>query len=254
MPDGGELMYSVRNCTLDDEAAKRINGARAGNWLVLEVSDTGTGIQPEVLEHMWDSFFTAKGDGKGSGLGLSTVRSIVDLHRGFVQVETVMGKGTTFRIYLPVSAEEQPETDSVPPFAIEGERSELILVVDDDAMIREITKAVLNDQGYRVIESEDGIEGIVNYSTHAPDVDLIITDVDMPNMNGAILMETLRKLNPTLKVIGMSGLTGSRDDSGALRKVRRTANTFLSKPFSAHLLLKTVQEVLEQKDSAVEAG
>jgi two-component system cell cycle sensor histidine kinase/response regulator CckA len=121
-------------------------------------------------------------------------------------------------------------------------------------MIREITKAVLNDHGYRVIECEDGIEGIVNYNTHASEVDLIITDVDMPNMNGAILVETLRKLNPTLKVIGMSGFTGTRDDTGALRAVRRAANAFLAKPFSAHLLLNTVKDVLDREGSFGRTG
>ena len=247
MPEGGELKFAVYNRTLDEVAAERITGGRSGNWLVLEVSDTGTGIKPEVLEHMWDSFYTTKGDGRGSGLGLSTVRSIIDLHQGFVHVETALGHGTTFRIYLPVSQAEQPDEDSDHPFNVESGRSELILVVDDDAMIREITKAVLNDQGYRVIEGEDGIEGIVNYNAHASEVALIITDVDMPNMNGAVLMETLRKLNPSVKVIGMSGLAGARVESDALKQVRENANAFLSKPFSAQTLLKTVHQVLEME-------
>lgn len=121
-------------------------------------------------------------------------------------------------------------------------------------MIREITQAVRCDHGHRVIESEDGIEGIVNYQPHAPEVDLIITDVDRPNMNEAILVVTLRILSPTLKVIGMSGLTGARDDSEALREVRRLANAFLAKPFSARLLLQTVKEELDQTDFPLGPG
>jgi len=245
MPSGGQLSFAVLNRKLDDAAAAKIKGGRSGNWLVVEVADTGTGIPEAVLERMWDSFFTTKAEGKGSGLGLATVRSMVELHRGFVEVETVEKKGTVFRVFLPATETVGAGSQSSHPFPAARGRTELIMVVDDDEMVREITQAVLTDFGYRVIAGVDGVEGIVKYSAKALEIDLLITDVDMPNMNGAVLLTTLRRLTPELKIIGMSGMTMSKGESGALQEVQQKANAFLAKPFTAHALLNTVRAVLE---------
>ena len=149
MPSGGQLSFAVLNRKLDDAAAAKIKGGRSGNWLVVEVADTGTGIPEAVLERMWDSFFTTKAEGKGSGLGLATVRSMVELHRGFVEVETVEKKGTVFRVFLPATETVGAGSQSSHPFPAARGRTELIMVVDDDEMVREITQAVLTDFGDR---------------------------------------------------------------------------------------------------------
>ncbi len=247
MPDGGVLTFAVYNRTLDAEAAATITDGRMGNWLVIEVTDSGTGIPPEVLEHIWDSFFTTKGEGKGTGLGLATVRSIVTLHQGFIQVETVVGKGTTFRIFYPASA--HAKGDSQPPMpmpATHGE-GELIMVVDDDELVRETIKLILTSQGFSVIDCADGVEAIINFNLKATDIALVITDVDMPNLNGAVLADTLRKLNPKLRIIAMSGHDSMSVGSEVLTKARKLANAFLHKPFAAADLLNVVQQVLGTK-------
>ena len=246
MPNGGVLTIAMfnRSIAAADTATPNMH---AGNWLVIEVTDTGTGMPPDVLAKIWDAFFTTKIEGKGTGLGLSTVRSIVDGHSGFVQVETEMGEGTTFRIFLPVNevvdlAETSPQNTEV------GQgRDELILVVDDDSTGREVTQAVLMLHGYKVIVCADGIEALVHYSTNTRDIALVITDVDMPNLNGAVLLSTLRELAPDLRAIAMSGLESDVAGSSAVGDAKKLANAFLTKPFTADILLKTVQEVLGHK-------
>lgn len=247
MPQGGTLSIRLGNRHLDADEAAAIPEARAGDWLVMEVADTGTGIPPEIVSRIWESFFTTKAPGKGTGLGLATVRSIVTAHLGFIQLETAVGKGTTFRVFLPASRDREAAAgESGAPFPPPvTAREELILVVDDDASVREIIAAVLAQHKYRVITCADGIEAIVNYNAKARDVALVITDVDMPNLGGAILAGTLRRLNPQLRIIAMSGLSsaaGSRDD---IEEIKRIAVAFLPKPFSAADLLGVVHRVLQ---------
>ncbi len=246
MPQGGTLSIRVGNRHLESDEAAAIPEGRAGDWLVLEVADTGTGIPADILPHIWDSFFTTKAPGKGTGLGLATVRSIVTAHMGFVSLETAVGKGTTFRIFLPASRDHETKGNESgapfpPPAAI---REELILVVDDDASVREIIAAVLAQHDYRVVTCADGVEAIVNYNAKSRDIALVITDVDMPNLGGAILAATLRRLNPQLRIIAMSGLSSAgvaRDD---VEEIKRIAVAFLPKPFSATDLLAVVHRVL----------
>lgn len=245
MPRGGTLSIVVSNRTLDAAAAAAIPEGRSGDWLVLEVSDTGTGIAPETLPHIWDSFFTTKPEGKGTGLGLATVRSIVGSHRGFIQLETAVGRGTTFRVFLPASKEEFHEAATPVPFPEVQGREEHILVVDDDAAVREILKTVLTQHHYRVVDCADGVEAIVRYNAMSRDIALVITDVDMPNLNGAVLAGTLRKLNPDLRIVAMSGLDSSAVGSEAMQEMRQLATARLDKPFTTDVLLRTVRRVLE---------
>jgi PAS domain S-box-containing protein len=246
MPHGGTLTVRLGNRPLDAESAAAIPGARAGDWVVLEVSDTGTGIPPDVLPHIWDSFFTTKAPGSGTGLGLPTVRSIVSEHTGFIQVETAVGRGTTFRIFLPASRDgEGSGSGSASPFAEALGREELILVVDDDESVREIITAILRQGGYRVLACADGVEAIVQYNTKSQEIALVITDVDMPNLGGAILAGTLLKLNPRLRIIAMSGLTSVAANSTDLTEIKVLATAYLQKPFLAADLLATVQRVLQ---------
>ncbi len=246
MPQGGTLAIRVGNRHLDSDEAAALPEGRAGDWLVLEVADTGTGIPADIVPRIWESFFTTKAPGKGTGLGLATVRSIVTAHLGFVDLETELGKGTTFRIFLPASRD--PETkgaESGSPFPVPVTTgAELILVVDDDDSVREIIAAVLAQHDYRVVTCADGVEAIVNYNAKSRDIALVITDVDMPNLGGAILAATLRRLNPQLRIIAMSGLSSAgvaRDD---VEEIRRIAAAFLPKPFSATELVAVVHRVL----------
>lgn len=252
MPQGGTLAIRVGNRHLDSDEAATFPEGRAGDWLVLEVADTGTGIPADIVPHIWDSFFTTKAPGKGTGLGLATVRSIVTGHMGFVGLETAVGKGTTFRIFLPaVRDHEAKGSESGSPFPPPAStREELILVVDDDASVREIIAAVLAQHDYRVVTCADGVEAIVNYNAKSRDIALVITDVDMPNLGGAILASTLRRLNPQLRIIAMSGLSSAgvaRDD---VEEIKRIAAAFLPKPFSASDLLAVVHRVLNPEPKA----
>ena len=246
MPQGGTLSLRVGNRHLDADAVAAIPEGRVGDWLVLEVADTGTGIPADIIPRIWESFFTTKASGKGTGLGLATVRSIVTTHMGFIELETAMGKGTTFRVFLPASRDpESKGAESGSPFPVPiAAKEELILVVDDDASVREIIAAVLAQHDYRVVMCADGIEAIVNYNAKSRDIALVITDVDMPNLGGAILAATLRRLNPQLRIIAMSGLSsagGTRDD---VEEIKHIAAAFLPKPFSASDLLAVVHRVL----------
>lgn len=246
MPQGGTLSIRVSNRKLDSDEAAALPEARAGEWLVLEVADTGTGIPADIVPHIWDSFFTTKAPGKGTGLGLATVRSIVTAHLGFIGLETAVGKGTTFRVFLPASRDpEAKASESGSPFPVPATiREELILVVDDDASVREIIAAVLAQHDYRVITCADGIEAIVNYNAKARDIALVITDVDMPNLGGAILAATLRRLNPQLRIVAMSGLSSAGVAREDVEEIKRIAAAFLPKPFSATDLLAVVHRVL----------
>lgn len=245
MPEGGTLGIALKNRTLSLDEAERIPGAKRGDWLVLEVSDTGMGIPPEILPRIWDSFFTTKATGKGTGLGLATVRSIVTAHLGFVEVDTAVGRGTTFRVFLPASRVEGEKPDTMPPIPTDRGREEHVLIVDDDELVRDIIKTVLSQHGYRVIDCADGVEAIVQYNTRSRDIALVITDVDMPNLNGAVLAGTLRKLSPRLRIIAMSGHNSDGVGKAILQEAKELTNAFLAKPFTAAALLKTVHSVLE---------
>jgi CheY-like chemotaxis protein len=240
MPEGGTLTLRAENCVLDETTAGQIKGSRPGSFLVLHVQDTGTGIPQEILAHMWEPFFTTKDSGKGTGLGLSTVRGIVESHAGFATVSSIDGKGTTFRIYLP-AAEKGPNgtptaEESVAP-APRG-RNELILLVDDEAGIRNMAATILTSHGYRVLTASDGAEAISIFAPRSEEITLLITDLGMPNLGGAALAGVVQRLNPNVKILAVSGLAA--DASGA----PAFAHAFLIKPFGADALLTAVSNVL----------
>jgi two-component system cell cycle sensor histidine kinase/response regulator CckA len=248
MPAGGKLVLRAENCLLDDIAAKSIQGATSGAWVVLHVEDTGTGIPPEVAEHIWEPFYTTKDTGKGTGLGLSTVRGIVENHKGFVDLKTEPGHGTAFRVYLPAAEVGSNEggSNSAHPFVARG-NGELILIVDDEAQIREITAAILSQHGYRVIIAEDGTDAVALFAPRCEEIRIIITDLSMPNLDGASLANVARHLNPKIKILAMSGLA-----SGGLNNdMRQFAGAFLVKPFKAEVLLDTVNKLLQSVPSGV---
>jgi two-component system, cell cycle sensor histidine kinase and response regulator CckA len=242
MPHGGRLLLRAENCFLDAQAAKGIEGASAGAWLVLHVEDSGTGIPPETLARIWEPFFTTKGIGKGTGLGLSTVRGIVENHKGFINLKTRVGQGTAFRVYLPASGATsgRDNADTVAPFAARGE-GELVLVADDETTILEITSTILSQNGYKVIVARDGTEAVALFAKRCDEISLVISDLSMPNLGGAELSKVLHRLNPNVKILTMSGLN---DGSVKESQMERFTGAFLIKPFKPQILLQAVQSML----------
>ena len=241
MPEGGKLTLRAENCILDEAAARAIDGAHPGAWVVIHVEDTGTGIPPGVLAHMWEPFVTTKGAGKGTGLGLSTVRGIVENHKGFIHLATQEGRGTTIRVYLPaaeVSGKER-DSDSENPVAIRG-NGELVLIVDDEVQIRDVAAATLAHFGYRVLIAKDGAEALAMFATRSNEIAVVITDMNMPNLDGAALANVVQQLKPTVKILAMSGLTSGARNS----QMQRFAGTFMLKPFKAEALLHAVNSLL----------
>ncbi len=250
MPDGGTLTISAENVLLDDVTSRRIDGGRPGAWTVLQVEDTGCGIPADALSRIWEPFFTTKGEGKGTGLGLSTVKSIVASHNGFITLKTQAGRGTTFRVYLPAAdVETIGSVINVAPPKRDRGNGELILVVDDEPQIRDITAAMLSRNGYRVLTACDGAEAVALFATRSAEISVLITDLIMPNLDGAALANIAQHLNPRVKVLAMSGLSSA----GRGGKTERFGGSFLFKPFKIQTLLAAVNTLLHPAPVAVVA-
>jgi two-component system cell cycle sensor histidine kinase/response regulator CckA len=243
MPLGGSLILNAENVSLDENYARINIEAKAGNYILLTVSDTGSGMTKEVQNRIFDPFFTTKEIGKGTGLGLATALTIVKSHGGFINVYSEIGKGTQFLIYLPAAeSETEIEKDSRSlPFP--NGNGELILVVDDEENIREITRATLEKFGYKVRTATDGTDALALYAQNGDEIALVLTDMAMPLMDGTATIRVLRKLNPNLKIIAASGLMNT-EQTAELQTLN--VNAFLSKPFTAEKLLTTLAEVLQK--------
>ena len=241
MPDGGTLTIKANNISIDENYAQMNIEAEPGNYVLLTVEDTGSGMSEDVLKRIWDPFYTTKEVGKGTGFGLSTALSIIKSHDGFINVYSEPNNGTQFSIYLPASksaAETSVKKQKTPYPTGSGE---LILVVDDEENILQVTTATLEKYGYKTLTASDGTEAIAVY-TQNEKIDLVITDMSMPYMDGAATIRALRKMNPHLKIISASGLTNfQRADHKDLN-----TNAFLLKPFTAEKLLTTIAEVLAE--------
>ncbi|HTK81844.1 MAG TPA: PAS domain S-box protein [Bacteroidota bacterium] len=243
MPAGGSITISAENVHLDEHYARMHVEATAGPHIIISVADSGTGIPQDIIDKIFDPFFTTKEVGKGTGLGLSTVLAIAKSHGGFINVYSEHNKGTMFKIYLPItSSEESIQTDSAKSDRPAGQ-GETILVIDDEAGIREITKETLETFGYRVITANDGAEGVALYVQHRNEVKVVLTDMMMPLMSGASTIRALRKINPNIKIIAASGLIGGSESTvGPDLGVQAT----LTKPFTADRLLVSLHEVLNR--------
>ncbi len=239
MPNGGSLTIKAQNISIDENYARMNIEAKPGNYVLLTVEDTGSGMSEEVQKRIWDPFYTTKEVGKGTGLGLSTALSIVKSHDGFINVYSEPRNGTQFSIYLPASKTSVETTQKQHNAPYPKGNGELILVVDDEENIRQVTTATLEKYGYKTLTASDGTEAIGIY-LQTDKIDLVITDMSMPYMDGAATIRALRKINPQLKIISASGLTNlQRTDNKDLN-----TNAFLLKPFTAEKLLKTVAEVM----------
>lgn len=249
MPDGGLLRIETANAELDQSYAMRHEPLAPGRYVMLSVSDTGCGIEPELLDKVFEPFFTTKEKGKGTGLGLASVYGIVKQAGGYVWVYSHVGQGTTFKIYLPridapIDAAARVET------ALPRGGSETILLAEDEASLREISCEILRESGYQVIEASGGSEAIDIARRHEGPIHLLVTDVVMPDTNGRALAEALMAVRPEMKVLYMSGYT---DDVIASRGILEPGFSFINKPFTALALLDCVRKVLDERNKEDQA-
>lgn len=242
MPDGGRLRIEANNFFIDENLSRMNLEAKPGPHLKVTVSDTGTGIPQDVLDKVFEPFFTTKTEGQGTGLGLSTVYSIVKSHGGFVGVYSEPGEGTSFTVYLPAS--EKLESIEVRGYSdLPRGKGELILVVDDEPNILETTREALEEVNYRVITAANGLEAMAQYQAHSNELAAVITDLMMPEMDGITAIRKLKQRRPNLPIIAASGLTGTK----ATESVEAGAEMCLSKPFTAEKLVGTLHDVLNGK-------
>ncbi|MFB2877835.1 response regulator [Floridanema aerugineum] len=232
MPEGGNLQIIAQNFMVDEQYARMHIDAKVGAYVVVTVADTGMGIPPEIIHRVFDPFFTTKEVGKGTGLGLSAVLGIVKSHGGFIDVQSEVNKGSVFKVFLPAIESPTQETDDDLEL-LTGEQ-ELILVVDDEAAITEITKTTLETYNYRVLTASDGIEAIALYAEYKDEIAGVLMDIMMPTMDGTTIIPLLRRLNPNVYVLAMSGLNSTE----VVSQVQKLGfQGFLSKPFTTKELL-----------------
>ncbi|MBL8846409.1 MAG: response regulator [Hyphomicrobium zavarzinii] len=246
MPEGGTLSITTRNVTERDSQRLAHHGMSVGEYVLIEVSDTGSGMPPEVMAKIFEPFFTTKGVGKGTGLGLSTVYGIVKQTGGFIYPESTPGHGTTFRVYLPRYLPDN-EDELVAQKTAKKERpqdltgSGRVLLVEDEDVVRSFAVRALKRQGYEVLEASTGVEALELMEQHEDQIDLVVSDVVMPEMDGPTLLKELRKKNPHLKIIFVSGYPHEAFET-SLDKNEQFA--FLPKPFSLPQLAAKVKEQL----------
>jgi CheY-like chemotaxis protein len=240
MPGGGRLEIKVGGVEFGRGEVPHLPGLGPGRWACLRVSDTGTGMTAEVQDHLFEPFFTTKEEGKGTGLGLAQVYGIVKQHGGHVDVETALGEGSTFIIYLPVVEHQRvQEADETAGPLVEG-RGETILVVEDAEQILRAIEAGLEDLGYHVLTAVNGREALENGPFE--DVDLVLTDVVMPELGGVALLKKLRAEAPDLKVVAM---TGHVMDARVNELKDAGFAELISKPFCLEELTRVVRDVLD---------
>ena len=241
MPGGGRLTIETGNVDLREAETGDLPGAAPGPYVMLAVSDTGVGMSKELMEHMFEPFFTTRERGKGTGLGLSTVYGIVKQSGGYVRAQSEPGQGSAFRIYLPCA-----RVGSGKPAARSGKARlakgrETVLVVEDELAVRQVVAATLRSCGYKVLEARSGEEGMRRLRRHEGPLHLLLTDLVMPRMNGRKVADSVRTLYPEVKVVFMSGYT---DDALLRHGVSDTQGSFLQKPFTMETLTQEVREVL----------
>ncbi|MDX2216670.1 MAG: response regulator [Oculatellaceae cyanobacterium bins.114] len=237
MPDGGKLAIAAQNLFIDENYARMNLDAKVGHFIQVSVSDTGSGIAPEVLDRIFEPFFTTKELGKGTGLGLSTVIGIVKNHGGFVSVSSELGKGTHFNLFFPAVVASEPWESKDSEILIGN--NELVLVVDDEAAICASNKALLEAYNYQVLTANSGIEAIVLYTEYQDKISLVLVDIMMPSMDGALTIRALQKINPQIKIVAISGLVSS---SQIAVVASSGIQSFLPKPYTAKELVQAVSQ------------
>ncbi len=241
MPNGGKLTVETQNVTLDDEYCKSHPGFIPGDYVMLAVTDTGHGMNAETLENIFEPFYSTKEVGKGTGLGLAMVYGVMKQNNGFINVDSEPGAGTTFKIYYPAH-KERAENTGKSKLTDMPTGTETVLLVEDEEIVRNLSKTVLERQGYTVIVAPDGKKAHLEYTQYSGEIDLLLADVVMPKMNGRELYKKLLDLKPGLKALFMSGYT---EDAIAHHGVLDKGTHFLQKPFTIQALAKAVRRALD---------
>ncbi|HVU08688.1 MAG TPA: PAS domain-containing protein [Verrucomicrobiae bacterium] len=243
MPSGGRLKLAAWNFMADKNFAGMHLEAHSGPYVVLEVTDTGNGILREMRDRIFEPFFTTKEIGKGTGLGLSTVLSIVKSHNGFILLESEIGKGSSFWVYLPAQVDSRSEKLEDQPINFPRGQGETILVVDDEKTVREATQVTLETFGYKVVLANDGAMALAAYAENQSQISVVLTDMLMPVMNGEATIRALKHINPNVKIIAASGLK-SDPEPETIHELG--VRHFIAKPFTASAILGKLREVITE--------
>jgi two-component system, cell cycle sensor histidine kinase and response regulator CckA len=252
MPDGGRLIIRTRNVEIDEEFCRRHSHGGLGKHVVLEISDTGIGMDTATLDHIFEPFFTTKKPGEGTGLGLATVYGVVKQHNGFIDVYSDPGKGTTFQVYFPATTGVPTERHShKPQMSLAG--SETVLVAEDHDGLRELIEAVLNDQGYKTIIADNGESAVRLFRENLEQIKIVILDVTMPVLTGPDAYDNMSAIKPGVPVIFTTGHT---QEVSALNSRLGAGAVFLPKPYALHTLCQIVRSTLDrerQRNSSAES-
>jgi CheY-like chemotaxis protein len=241
MPGGGDIYIRGENVTLDEDAA-RFFGTKPGNYVKVSVTDTGVGIDEDTQQRIFEPFFTTKEMGRGTGLGLASAYGIIENHGGIINVYSKKGQGTTFNIYLPVKAGlvSQPNAEETDKEIRRGH--ETVLIVDDEDIITDVGRKMLNKMGYKVLLANSGKAGVEAYRKHRDEIDLVILDMIMPDMGGGEAYDTLKEINPDVIVLLSSGYSM---DGQASEILERGCDGFIQKPFNMSQLSQAIQKTLD---------
>jgi two-component system, cell cycle sensor histidine kinase and response regulator CckA len=248
MPTGGDIFVETENVVLDETIAGP-HGVPPGSFVRVSLKDTGVGMDEKTSRRIFEPFFTTKEMGRGTGLGLASVYGIIKGHGGFVQVTSEMGRGTMFAIYLPASEKQAVEARPAVPRLLKG--NETVLVVDDEAIINEVAREMLETMGYHVITAQSGREALEIFRDKQQAIDLIILDMVMPDMGGRRTFELIHAMNPDIPVILA---TGYSIDGEAKEIMNRGARAFLQKPFKMDDLSQKIRDVLRNRSESGHAG
>jgi CheY-like chemotaxis protein len=254
MSDGGTLSVQAENVVITDPPPGVTIISNREDWIRITITDTGTGIPAKQLEEIWAPFYTTKREGHGTGLGLSTVRSLVASHGGFATVESEVGTGTTFQVHLPAveSTDSTVSDTTVDEPTIEAIRSETLLVVDDEPSMRSVIRDTLGQHGYQIILASDGVEALATLNLTQDKIDLIITDVHMPHLAGDVLVNVVKHLRPEIPILAISGHPDAVDTWKA--SPLTPPDAYLHKPFTGPRLVREVRTLLEQASGQPQGG
>ena len=243
MPNGGALKVTIENVVLDQMYADMNLEAKPGDYVMVTVADTGSGIPANIRDRIFEPFFTTKEIGKGTGLGLSTTVGILRSHGAFIRVYSEMGKGTTFKVYLPANAASEGADDvAVGETPLPRGNGELVLVVDDEERMRTVVQSTLERFGYRVLLAANGAEAVALYAQKREQIAIVLTDMAMPVMDGPATIVALKSMNPNLKIIG----SGGQPSDGDVAKAAGAVKYFIAKPYTAEAMLNTLAKTLRE--------